>query len=471
MPGHEDRIVWTIEQAKEAVKAFLATLERDGFGVIFGDPNVDPSDLTAFRNDDSRRQDGQSAAAQDWWASVREVATHNSARFLTLAEPLAQNGIALEELYAAIPTKYHADALTQALVCCRGLSQGGLPLGITATKGWTDDQVREKLEEVRGRLDWENTTGSAREWWVAFENENARRLASVLRLVEELAIRKATITEFYLAFVYSGTDNIPANMYYLDYTRLKKEEERRKKEAARNVAEPSLTGKTAASDFSSLPSDLGLPLGITATKGWTDDQVREKLEEVRGRLDWENTTGSAREWWVAFENENARRLALVLRLAEELAVRKATITEFVLASVYSNTDNIQAKLWYLDYTRLMQEENRRKKKDAETKRLESVLSDLRAGRPLPELSQDDVFILRHAVLDGVEPEVRDSLTEAISLAEVRLAEEAKRRRESEVAPSHDLAFTRCPACRSLVPAAFSQCRFCGHEWREADGEG
>ena len=57
-------------------------------------------------------------------------------------------------------------------------------------------------------------------------------MALVLRLAEELAVRKATITEFFLAYVYSNTDNIQANLSYLDYTRLKKEEERKKKEAA-----------------------------------------------------------------------------------------------------------------------------------------------------------------------------------------------------------------------------------------------
>jgi hypothetical protein len=54
----------------------------------------------------------------------------------------------------------------------------------------------------------------------------------VLRLAEELQVRKATITEFFLAYVYSNTDNIQANLSYLDYTRLKKEEEKKKKEAA-----------------------------------------------------------------------------------------------------------------------------------------------------------------------------------------------------------------------------------------------
>jgi type IV secretory pathway TraG/TraD family ATPase VirD4 len=109
---------------------------------------------------------------------------------------------------------------------------GGPPPGITNTKGMTDEQILAKLEDTKKKLDWENTTGSARKWWDAFESENKHRVALVLRLAEELANRKATITEFFLAYVYSNTDNIQANLSYLDYTRLKKEEEKRKKEAA-----------------------------------------------------------------------------------------------------------------------------------------------------------------------------------------------------------------------------------------------
>lgn len=121
-----------------------------------------------------------------------------------------------------------------------GAASGGganaLPNGITNTTGWSDAQVTQKLEEVKKTLDWENTTGSARKWWEAFESENKTRMPLVLRLAEELQVRKATITEFFLAYVYSNTDNIQANLSYLDYTRLKKEEEKKKKEAAAKAA-------------------------------------------------------------------------------------------------------------------------------------------------------------------------------------------------------------------------------------------
>ena len=126
-----------------------------------------------------------------------------------------------------------------------GAAAGGanaLPNGITNTSGWTDAQVTTKLEEVKKSLDWDNTTGSARKWWEAFESENKTRMPLVLRLAEELQVRKATITEFFLAYVYSNTDNIQANLSYLDYTRLKKEEEKKKKEAAAK-ANPATAGE------------------------------------------------------------------------------------------------------------------------------------------------------------------------------------------------------------------------------------
>jgi hypothetical protein len=64
-----------------------------------------------------------------------------------------------------------------------------------------------------------------------FEVENKARKGLVLRLIEELRARKANITEFFLAYVYSNTDNIQANLHFLDYSRLKKKDEERKRKS------------------------------------------------------------------------------------------------------------------------------------------------------------------------------------------------------------------------------------------------
>jgi hypothetical protein len=130
------------------------------------------------------------------------------------------------------PIHYEEKAPVIAAAGGGGGSNNGLPAGITNTAGWSAEQLEQKLVEVKKTLDWDNTTGSARKWWEAFENENKTRMPLVVRLAEGLQVRKATITEFFLAYVYSNTDNIQANVSYLDYTRLKKEEERKKKEAA-----------------------------------------------------------------------------------------------------------------------------------------------------------------------------------------------------------------------------------------------
>lgn len=111
--------------------------------------------------------------------------------------------------------------------------------GFTDTTGWNDDQIRTKLEDIKkNKLDWENTTGSAKKWWEAFEEQNKTMMNLVLRLGEELAVRNATITDFFLAYIYSNTDNIPATLSYLDYTRLKKEDEERKKASDPQSAGP-----------------------------------------------------------------------------------------------------------------------------------------------------------------------------------------------------------------------------------------
>lgn len=104
------------------------------------------------------------------------------------------------------------------------------PVGISEnTHLWSPDRIEARLDETLEAIDWPATTGSARRWWETFVAENSTRLTLVLRLAEELAVRKATITEFFLAYVYSNTDNIQANLHYLDYTRVKKEEEARRR--------------------------------------------------------------------------------------------------------------------------------------------------------------------------------------------------------------------------------------------------
>ena len=90
--------------------------------------------------------------------------------------------------------------------------------------------------------------------------------------------------------------------------------------------------------------DLGPGEAVTATN-W--EAVVDRLESIKMELDWENTTGVARDWWEEFEEENSGKLPLVIALAEELKQRDATIKEFFLAYLESDTDSIDGNLAYM----------------------------------------------------------------------------------------------------------------------------
>ena len=84
-------------------------------------------------------------------------------------------------------------------------------------KEMTPEEVRAELEIVKNeKLSWNETTGVAREWWFAFEEQNAENIATVLTLCRELVKRGASIPDFFLAYVNSNADNIPAILKYLD---------------------------------------------------------------------------------------------------------------------------------------------------------------------------------------------------------------------------------------------------------------
>lgn len=155
---------------------------------------------------------------------------------------------------------------------------------VSDTSAWPDERVREHLAAVMDRLDWSNTTGSARNWWLSFLSENKERPRIVLRLAEELEVRRATITEFFLAYIYSNTDNIQANLHYLDYTRLKKEEERKKREAAeeRRRADAARATEEARKQPSEA-FDAAVDAGVNAD---VDVGLESEIDALRRLVEW-----------------------------------------------------------------------------------------------------------------------------------------------------------------------------------------
>jgi formylglycine-generating enzyme required for sulfatase activity len=343
---------WTQDQRIQALKSFFDSEDGRRFLNVFSIDCVAYEDREIFMRDAERRTRFDEEDAGRWWNSLSNILGSNPHQFLALAEPLAQNGITIEELYDCLPDDFDSLALMRAINLARNVKSGGWralpPPGITNAAGLSVEQIRSRLEEVKWQLDWQSASISARQWWEAFEvwDDNKQRMELVLLLAEELANRKVTVTDFHDAYLQANTENITAILRYLDYLRLKAEARQSPmSEGARRLG---LT--TGDSGWWLKPARR-----MTWVRGWTDEQTRVRLEEVKAQLDWGNTAGSIREWWEAFEHENQHRLALVLRSAEELAERNVTITEFHRAFDLSKANDIRANLFYLDYLRLTTE--------------------------------------------------------------------------------------------------------------------
>ena len=409
---------WTREETAEALNAFFESEEAERYREIYSRDCTAAEDQAVFLRDAERRVQSADESAGRWWASLAALEREQD-RLLALAEPLAQHGLLVEELYENLPESFEPCALMQAIAWAIG-SPGVYTTGISNTDGWTDEQIRARLEEVRARLDWEGAADQAHLWWTLFETENQQRPGLVLRLAEELAVRKATVTEFHDAYLHSGTENIQAHLHFLDYARLK------------------ATAQPGAAEGRRLNSDdsgwwLKPVQGMTKVRGWTDERIRGRLAEAKAKLDWENVAEDARGWWDAFENENAHRLALVLRLAEELVHREATIASFHVAFGLSAVSDVQANLSFLDYRRLKEEEEEKKKAEEERKRrkeareknleertvaarrrFRELLPLLETDAPAPALSDEDTAILLNLPRQDVPESVRARFEQAIA---------------------------------------------------------
>ncbi|MAG58211.1 MAG: hypothetical protein CMJ83_18140 [Planctomycetes bacterium] len=92
------------------------------------------------------------------------------------------------------------------------------------TSGWTTEEIDRVLQDVKARLGFQRLGQREREWWERFENDLGECKETALRVGEELVSRDASLSEFFVACAYSGTESIQANLHFLDYYRLKKRE-------------------------------------------------------------------------------------------------------------------------------------------------------------------------------------------------------------------------------------------------------
>ena len=158
-------IIWTKLQAAEAVGTYLESTEAKRVLKIF--QGMSDPELAFFEEDMRRRTKARTEAARKWWELIRKGG-ENLVAEMALAEPLARNGWDLDDLYKRLPTKFSANALVMATDAIPQFEIWGKNPSITNTVGWSDEQIQTWYQKVLGKLDWENTTGSARNWWLAF---------------------------------------------------------------------------------------------------------------------------------------------------------------------------------------------------------------------------------------------------------------------------------------------------------------
>lgn len=409
---------WAQHESVEALQAFFESDDARRFREIFSQGSAQ-QELAVFQRDAERRCLSENEAANHWWSALSELVQSEPDRALALAEPLAQHGLLAEELYENLPQKFEPQALLKAIAFAAG-AQNVFTSGISDTESWTDEKILERLGEVKTQLDGQRDSAEAVEWWQNFERDNQHRPGTVLRLAEELAVRKVSATEFHAAILQSGTENITANLHYLDYLRLKTTEDAN--QTRRLVSDDSGWWLKSAQ-------------GMTKVRGWADQRIRERYEKAKENLGWDEaseTTGAAIFWWTEFENENVHRPALLLRLAEELARRNSTIQSFHEAFELSAANDIQANLFFLDYMRLKKEEEQKKKAEEEQRQREEAREQRRkeliakashlfrellplfeAEIPAPALAEEGAAILLNLPRRDVPDAVRQRFDQAI----------------------------------------------------------
>jgi len=101
--------------------------------------------------------------------------------------------------------------------------------GYTDASGMSAQDVGTLVESVKADIGWEAATAAERAWWAVFESQQSA--AQALRMAEEALVRGATLSDLYLAQIYSRTTHVKSVLHYLDYMLSKREFEKQQQGA------------------------------------------------------------------------------------------------------------------------------------------------------------------------------------------------------------------------------------------------
>ena len=78
-----------------------------------------------------------------------------------------------------------------------------------------------EYESLKILIGWNSAKSSTLKWIRDLENTNSERPQVLLKLVQEIAIRGATIEDFFMSYVNANTTDIAALLCFMDFTKLK----------------------------------------------------------------------------------------------------------------------------------------------------------------------------------------------------------------------------------------------------------
>jgi tetratricopeptide (TPR) repeat protein len=347
------KVAWLQNAAEHqrALDHFLTTDFAQRVAHSFEVHDLDKVGFAAFLDDDKRRIGYQtSVAGTIWWDQLEQQ--RPTPELLRLAEGLALEGTTLDEFVdtIAVGTPRGIEYAFAALRLRRAIDELKVDT-ISTTEGWTDVQVFLRLEDVKRRLGWRDATAPARDVWTALEQKHRERLAPVLRIAEELAIRAASVDDYYSAYLRANTEDVDAILAFVDYFRLK---------------DQPWNGAPRRGQRPASPAEA--PRAFAETSTWADGRVRKRLELLETRVGVGAAAATARAWWAAIEQQQPARA--MLRLAEELDERQASLMQLHQAHIDGATDNVAAAFAYLDFGRIKRNNERQASERANARNTE-----------------------------------------------------------------------------------------------------
>ncbi len=120
-----------------------------------------------------------------------------------------------------------AEAPGHASATTRDEEPGGVR--VSDTRGWSRNMLRARYLELFPRIDVD-TSRIARQWWDKIERECRReQMRLIVWVVEQLALRNATINEYFRAYLHADSENAQALLHYLDYLRIVHREKKKRR--------------------------------------------------------------------------------------------------------------------------------------------------------------------------------------------------------------------------------------------------